>query len=75
MFPQNLNVACDVAARWVSDAIEIRPLRGHGVHRIVDQDKCVKGGLSELDDTHRGETRGHIGLTSTIDGDRKAETH
>ena len=49
MFPRNLNVAGDVAARWASDAIAIHPSRGHGVNRIVDQDMCVKGGLSELD--------------------------
>ena len=49
MFPRNLNVAGDVAAQWASDAIAIRPLRGHGVHRIIDQDTCVKGSLSELD--------------------------
>ena len=49
MFLWNLNVAGDVTARWASDAIVIRPSCGHGVHRIVDQDTCVKGGLSELD--------------------------
>ena len=49
MFPHNLSIAGDVAAQWASNGITIHPSRGHGVHRIVDQDTCVKGRLSEFD--------------------------
>ena len=40
----------DVAAQWVSDEIAMRPLCGHGVHRIIDQTSALKGHLSEVID-------------------------
>ena len=42
MFPQNFSFAGDVAARWASDAIAMRPSRGCGVHRIVDHTRALK---------------------------------
>ena len=47
MSSRKFSFAGDMAAWWASDQIAMRPSRGHGVHRIADLTRALKGHLSE----------------------------
>ena len=60
MFLWNFSFEGDMAAQWASDTITMRPWRGRGVHRIVDQTRAQKGHLSEVWSTASKVTCGFI---------------
>ena len=56
MFPRNLPSAGDMAARWALDEIAMRPSRGRGVHRTINETHARNGYLSEAIDGISGNT-------------------